>query len=123
VADLVEIAELGRAGDGIAEAATGRTYVPFTLPGETVEIEPGRTLRRTYTADEYGWLQVVVIPWAEVFVGGESIGQTPMPKVKAAVGEHMLALRRPEVPEKRQAVVVKKGETTLVRVTLQGVSG
>lgn len=39
MADLVEIAELGRAGDGIAEAATGRTYVPFTLPGETVEIE------------------------------------------------------------------------------------
>jgi len=39
VAELVEVAELGHAGDGIAETAAGRTYVPFTLPGETVEIE------------------------------------------------------------------------------------
>ena len=90
---------------------------------ETVEIQPGQTLRRSYAADDYGWLQVVVIPWAEVFVGGESIGQTPMPRVKAAVGEHTLALRHPEVEERRQTVLIKKGETTLVRVTLQGVSG
>jgi len=39
VAELVKVAELGRAGDGIAETAAGRTYVPFTLPGESVEIE------------------------------------------------------------------------------------
>ena len=39
LADLVEIAELGRAGDGIAEVATAQIYVPLTLPGETVEIE------------------------------------------------------------------------------------
>lgn len=89
---------------------------------ETVEIEPGQTLHRNYAADEYGWLQVVVIPWAEVFVGDEFIGQTPMGKVKAAVGEHTLALRHPEVQEKRQTVVIRKGETTLVRVTLQAVS-
>jgi hypothetical protein len=90
---------------------------------ETVEIEPGQTLRRTYTADEYGWLQVVVIPWAEVFVEGTSIGQTPMPRMKAAVGQHTLVLRHPEVEERRETVVVRQGETSLVRVTLQGVSG
>ncbi len=89
---------------------------------ETVTIEPGQTLHRAYAADEYGWLQVVVIPWAEVFVGGQSIGHTPMGKVKAAVGEHRLALRHPEVEEQRQTVAVVKGETTLVRVTLPGVS-
>ncbi len=90
---------------------------------ETVEIQPGQTLRRSFTADEYGWLQVVVIPWAEVFVGDESIGQTPMGKVKAAVGQHALALRHPELGEKRQTVVIRPGETTLVRVNLQGTTG
>jgi 23S rRNA (uracil1939-C5)-methyltransferase len=39
VAEPVEIRGLGHAGDGIAKTATGRTYVPFTLPGEMVEIE------------------------------------------------------------------------------------
>jgi hypothetical protein len=90
---------------------------------ETVEIEPGQTLQRTYTAEEYGWLQVVVIPWAEVFVEGTSIGQTPMPRMKAAVGQHTLVLRHPEVEERRETVIVRQGETSLVRVTLEGVSG
>jgi 23S rRNA (uracil1939-C5)-methyltransferase len=34
------ITRLGSHGDGIAETATGTVYVPYTLPGETVEVEP-----------------------------------------------------------------------------------
>ena len=37
--ETLAIGELGHAGDGIAETAKGRVFVPFTLPGETVEIE------------------------------------------------------------------------------------
>lgn len=37
--ETVAIAALGHAGDGIAEIPHGRIFVPFTLPGETVEIE------------------------------------------------------------------------------------
>ncbi|MCR4283354.1 MAG: RNA methyltransferase, partial [Bauldia sp.] len=37
--EIVTIAALGHGGDGIAETAGGRVFVPFTLPGETVEIE------------------------------------------------------------------------------------
>jgi 23S rRNA (uracil1939-C5)-methyltransferase len=39
VPETVRIDALGHAGDGIAETSTGRVFVPFTLPGETVEIE------------------------------------------------------------------------------------
>jgi len=39
VTETVTIAALGHAGDGIAETSDGRVFVPFTLPGETVEIE------------------------------------------------------------------------------------
>ena len=35
----MRIAELGHAGDGIAENGGHRIFVPFTLPGETVAIE------------------------------------------------------------------------------------
>jgi 23S rRNA (uracil1939-C5)-methyltransferase len=34
----IQIAELGAQGDGVAETASGRVYVPFALPGETVEV-------------------------------------------------------------------------------------
>ncbi len=37
--ETVTIAELGRAGDGIAVVGGERVFVPFTLAGETVEIE------------------------------------------------------------------------------------
>lgn len=33
------IASLGKRGDGIAESPTGPIYVPYALPGETVEVE------------------------------------------------------------------------------------
>jgi hypothetical protein len=118
-----------RAQPGTRGVAPGRHTIEVVRPEvlgiqrETVEIQPGQTLRRSFTADEYGWLQVVVIPWAEVFIGGESIGQTPMGKVRAAVGQHALALRHPELGERQQTVVIRPGETTLVRVTLQGTSG
>ena len=37
--ETVTIAELGHAGDGIAEISGNRVFIPFTLPGETVVIE------------------------------------------------------------------------------------
>jgi 23S rRNA (uracil1939-C5)-methyltransferase len=39
VAETVTISTLGHGGDGIAEGDGGRVFVPYTLPGETVEIE------------------------------------------------------------------------------------
>ena len=37
----VEIVHLGAQGDGVAEGPDGPVFVPFTLPGERVRIEPG----------------------------------------------------------------------------------
>ena len=37
-AETLTIARLGSGGDGIADAAGGPVYVPFTLPGETVAV-------------------------------------------------------------------------------------
>jgi 23S rRNA (uracil1939-C5)-methyltransferase len=46
--ERLTIARLGRRGDGVAEAPEGPIYVPFTLPGETVEVDawPGHADRR-----------------------------------------------------------------------------
>ena len=46
------IASMGHRGDGIAEARDPAVYVPYTLPGETVEVEavPGHPDRRRLPA-------------------------------------------------------------------------
>jgi 23S rRNA (uracil1939-C5)-methyltransferase len=40
VAEQIAIARIGHRGDGVADTPAGPIYVPYTLPGETVEVEP-----------------------------------------------------------------------------------
>jgi 23S rRNA (uracil1939-C5)-methyltransferase len=46
--DRLTIARLGRRGDGVADTPDGAVYVPFVLPGETIEAQswPGHPDRR-----------------------------------------------------------------------------
>jgi 23S rRNA (uracil1939-C5)-methyltransferase len=48
VTERLDIARVGRRGDGIAETPAGPLYVPYTLPGETAEVDawPGHPDRR-----------------------------------------------------------------------------
>lgn len=39
MSEEVTISAIGRRGDGIAETPSGRVHIPFTLPGERVQIE------------------------------------------------------------------------------------
>jgi 23S rRNA (uracil1939-C5)-methyltransferase len=56
VTERIVIARLGHRGDGMAEGPEGPLYVPYALPGETVEVEPDaghpdrRNLLRVVTA-------------------------------------------------------------------------
>ena len=56
VAEIVTITALGHGGDGIGELDGERVYVPFTLPGETVEIDRrgsrGRLVRLVETSGD-----------------------------------------------------------------------
>ncbi len=40
MSERLVITHVGHRGDGVAEAADGDVFVPYTLPGETVEAEP-----------------------------------------------------------------------------------
>src|SRR5579871_6750243 len=46
--ERLAITRMGHRGDGIADGETGPIYVPYTLPGETAEVEdwPGHPDRR-----------------------------------------------------------------------------
>ena len=40
MSERLKIAHLGGRGEGVAETDAGAVYVPYTLPGETVDVEP-----------------------------------------------------------------------------------
>ena len=48
---ILDIIEIGARGDGVAEQDGQRYFVPYTLPGETVEAEPGEARGEGIAAD------------------------------------------------------------------------
>lgn len=53
-----------------------------------------------------GQLSVNAVPWAEVFLDGRRIGETPIANFAAQIGSHEVVLRNPRFPEQRRTVVV-----------------
>jgi 23S rRNA (uracil1939-C5)-methyltransferase len=49
MAETLLIDRLGHRGDGVADTPVGPIYVPYTLPGETVEVAPWQADRRHLT--------------------------------------------------------------------------
>jgi hypothetical protein len=45
-------------------------------------------------------------PWADVFIDGENVGQTPIGNLSLPIGTHEVVFRHPELGERRQTVTV-----------------
>lgn len=65
--------------------------------------------------DYFGVLRVLAVnPWAEIFVDGESQGQTPLAKpIILSFGEHVIELRNPDFPTWRKMVNFTSTDRTL----------
>jgi hypothetical protein len=55
-------------------------------------------------------------PWAEVWIDGERVGDTPIGNLSVTIGPHEIVFKHPELGEKRQAVSVTLG--TPVRLSI-----
>jgi hypothetical protein len=53
-----------------------------------------------------GTLSVNALPWAEVWVDGQRVGETPLGNLTIAAGPHDIVLRHPELGEQRQTAFV-----------------
>jgi hypothetical protein len=59
-----------------------------------------------------GTLALNAVPWAEVWIDGERVGETPIGNVPLTIGPHDIVLRHPELGEQHQtANVTLKGVT------------
>ncbi len=66
-----------------------------------------------------GSLSLNAQPWAEVFVDGERVGETPIGNLTRRIGNHEVIFRHPELGERRETVVVAVGKPTRVGVDLR----
>ena len=55
-------------------------------------------------------------PWAEAWVDGERVGETPIGTVMRTIGRHEIVLRHPELGERRVPIVVTMGQPARVSV-------
>jgi PEGA domain-containing protein len=71
----------------------------------TVQVSPGKVspLRLEFPK---GTIAVNAIPWAEVWVDGEKIGDTPIGNLELTVGPHEFLFRHPELGEQRHAATI-----------------
>jgi hypothetical protein len=76
----------------------------------TVEVIGGKVTPVAVTLPK-GEISINARPWAEVFVDGSRIGETPVSQLSLPVGIHEILFRHPDFTERRVSVVVKIGAT------------
>ena len=64
-------------------------------------------------------LSINARPWAEVFVDGERIGETPIGNLSRPIGRHEIVLRHPELGERRQSVLLTSKGPSRISVDFQ----
>jgi hypothetical protein len=66
-----------------------------------------------------GSLSVNALPWAEVTVDGERIGETPIGDVALPIGPHEVVFRHPELGEQRHRVIVTTSNPARLSVDMR----
>jgi PEGA domain len=64
-------------------------------------------------------ININATPWAEVWIDGEPIGETPIGNLPIAVGTHEVVFRHPALGEKTVSTLVKAGVSTRLSVDLR----
>ena len=66
-----------------------------------------------------GRLSINAVPWAQAFVDGAPIGETPLANIEVPIGEHEVVFRHPQLGERRASVIVTTRETAKIGIDLR----
>jgi hypothetical protein len=85
---------------------------------QTVQVTPGQvsTIKLAWPT---GRLAINAVPWAEAFVDGRSVGETPIGNVQVPIGPHQIVFRHPQLGERSIWVTVTTRETAKVGIDLR----
>jgi hypothetical protein len=110
----LDIAENGRAigttEQGRLMLSPGRHQLSLTnrelgyKGTQVVDIDPGE--ERSISVQPTGGLNANAVPWAEVWMNGKKVGETPLAGLQVPLGTHEVVFRNPQFPERRVTVTV-----------------
>jgi hypothetical protein len=66
-----------------------------------------------------GTINVNATPWAQVWLDGQPLGETPIGNVSWTIGTHDLLLRHPELGERRVTATITTGDPARVAVDMR----
>jgi hypothetical protein len=81
-----------------------------------VQVTAGKVT--TLDAVHKGTLALNATPWAEVWLDGRPVGQTPLGAVSTSAGVHEIVFRHPSLGERRRTVAVPVSGTARLSVDL-----
>jgi hypothetical protein len=66
-----------------------------------------------------GTIAINAIPWADVWIDGEKVGETPIGNLQLTIGTHEIIFRHPELGEQRQLATVTLNAPARVSVDMR----
>ena len=81
---------------------------------QEVTVEPGEV--RSITIDPRGDANFNAIPWAEVWMDGQKLGDTPMANTRVPLGTREFVFKHPQYGERRITAIIRADQPTPVSV-------
>jgi PEGA domain len=83
-----------------------------------ITVMPGKTTATTIEPPS-ALLSVNALPWAEVWIDGERIGETPLANVSRRIGSHQVVFRHPQFGERTESVLLTMRQPTRIGVDMR----
>ena len=109
----------------IQAGATSSLSVPAIAPSarlrsvRTVDVVPGTVARLGIDKPAAGLVNLTASPWAELWIDGQRVGESPLANLSVPAGEHEVVFRHPQLGEKRQVLRVNPGARLRLSVEMK----
>jgi hypothetical protein len=84
----------------------------------TVQVPPGKVASIKLDMPK-GTIALNAIPWAEVWIDGEKVGETPIGNLSVTIGPHEIVFKHPDLGEQKHAATVTLNATARLSVDLR----
>lgn len=104
--------------------ASGRHVLEFVNPAlgyretKTVQVQPGKVAAIPISLPN-GVVNLNAAPWAEVWIDGKNVGETPIGNLEVPIGPHEVVFRHPQFGEQRHAISVTTQAPVRLSVAMQ----
>ena len=84
----------------------------------TVRIAPGQTAALAVDLPRAP-VSINAVPWAEVFIDGTRVGETPLGNLPQTLGSHEILFRHPQLGERRMTTLVTSKDTNRITIDMR----